>query len=729
MNTATGDFDAAVQITQPALARVLAAMHRVGAAAHAGDAVADGHITEVLLNVPGLALDPAGAADGTVAVSAASRVLSHKRPAENPAEVGLNAASDLTIRARAGVVNGGTPLGNIDPTPITPSSYLLTDYHATTAADIAVRQTPAGSDAEVTADLLSFAREQGTTLPLDFLQATGIVEVGAAVVDPGTGDPVVTIGANFAADPGASSASLDTSCCQQDWALAFSAEYLIDQLLARLDTELGALPPPYGPGPVLVDSSGGAETYLDTFVVTLTPGAIEVTGDVRRTAPGLFGTVTASWSAKITLALGPNQNIVTTVNEPAVTLHEWYAVVGNFVSGGRIATAVAEVLRDQLTGGLAGAGLDSLVSGTVGLVAARGTIEHIPVTIRATALEVRPDAVVLHGTVTAATPPDPPHAALVALQGNDPSRLTLHAGGSWAPGGQLSSIAYSFGDGSSQTHTGADAVLAAEHSYAPGQYSACVTVTDQGGRTATTCVAVQPGTLVVELLDSPNWEFCKTKPTLVFTVTSSGSGIRGAAVTVSGVSWSLAADTDTHGVALITVDPAQVEHAGLQQAKPSPYHLGAVQVTVTKPGWIGRQNLMWMVDCDSLAATRLAALERRREILDRLAGYAALKDLIAKYGKGTPDIDTLLGGFEPPPNPRDGGRQQIEQAIDVLTRIESLITRGGDVLPAGAILGIDPDHPEPNAAIADRLGELWTGIGEAGDRYNQRYGPGGDHKP
>lgn len=729
MITATGDFDAAIQLAQPALARIINAMHRAGAAAHTGTTVADGDIAEMLFNVPSVVLHTGPAGAGTVRADSTARVLYHRRAAVDPTDPGIHASCDLTLRTRSGVVNGGSPLGSVDPTPIGPDCYLFADCNATTLADIAVHNAPTGTDAQIAADLLDYARRQSATLPLDFLHGSGIAEIGTAVIDPGTADPVVAIGVNFSPHAGASSTHLSTRICQQDWALALSAQYLIDQLLSRLDAELGALPPPYGPVPVLLDSSGGADSYLDTFVVALVPGAIEVTGEVRREAPGIFGTVSAGWSATITLALGPQQTIVTTVNEPAVTLHEWYAVVGNFVTGGKIASTAAALLHDQFSGGISGAGVDALMGDIVGRLAAAGLTAQIPVAITATAIEIRPDAVVLHGTVNATIGPEPPHAALVPLQGSDPDRLTLHAGGSWAPGGQLASISFDFGDGSSETHAGLDAALVTDHTYSPGLYSACVTVIDQAGRSATKCVSVQPGSLILELRDSPTWEFCKTTPALAFTVSSSGSGIRGAVVTVAGRGWELSAETDVHGAAAITVDPDQVEQAGLPHTKPSPYHLGAVEVSVVKPGWIGRQNALWMVDCDGLQDIRFAAIARRNEILDRLAGYSALKDLIAKFGKGRPDPWTLLGPFAPPVTPRDGDRFQLEQAVDVLTRMEDLITKGGDVLPIGAVLGIAPEDRESKAAIEKRIGELWAGVGDAAGRYNERYGPGGDDRP
>jgi hypothetical protein len=723
---ATGNFDAALQLTQPAIGRILTAMHRAGAATHDAGTVTGGDIIELLVNVPTITLDTSGAAaPPNVAAHTATRILYHARPVNDPANVGISAACDVNLRARARIGDGSAPAGAADPAPVGPDSCLLTDYTDTLAADIVVHGVAGSTVTEVQDTLLGTIHAQRGAYPLDFMHGSGIAEAAGAVIDRSPDTPVVAVGLNFAARAGASSTHLTTSICQQDWALALSADYLIEQLLARLANDLGNLPPPYGQVPVLIETSPGAHVYLDTFSVIVGTGKIDITGVVRRVAAGPFGTITANWTATITLALNSAQRIEAAVSEPDVQLYEWYAVVGNFVTGGQIATTVAQVIHDQLAGGLANTGVDSLVSATVGRIAASGTTANVPIGVHAADVEIRPDAIVVHGTITTLGTPEPPHVALTAMQGHDPGRLTLHAGGSWAPGGELTSIAFDFGDGSNQTSAGPNAALVTDHTYIPGAYNACVTITDQLGRTASTCVAVQPGMLIVEPRDSPTWEFCSSAPTLTFDVTSSGSGVPAAIITVSGSGWAVTAETDTQGVAQLTLDPQQVQSHGIAAAPPSIYHLGAVHVDVAKPGWVGRQTTMWMVDCDALFAAKLGAIAHRNEVLDRLAGYRALRDLLDKYGHNRPDPSTILGPNVPTKSPKDSGYEHLEHAVDLLTRIEKSITDGGDVLPAAAILGIGPGDPEATANLQRRIGELWDGVGQAAGRWDERYGPNG----
>jgi hypothetical protein len=234
----------------------------------------------------------------------------------------------------------------------------------------------------------------------------------------------------------------------------------------------------------------------------------------------------------------------------------------------------------------------------------------------------------------------------------------------------------------------------------------------------------------MEVRDAPNWEFCSSSPTLTFDVRSSGAGIRGALITVSGVGWQLIAETDPGGVAQLTLDPQQVKLHGTGASPPSTYHLGSVNVAVAKTGWVGRQTRLWMVDCDGLIAAKLGAIARRNEILDRLAGYAALREIAAQIGRGRPTVDDLISGLTPPKPPRDRDLDRISQAADFLTRLEQLITDGGDVLPVSQILGIRPDDPEASAVLQQRIGDLWDGIASAAGQWSDRYGmPGDDQRP
>lgn len=724
MSAATGGFDAVVQLDERALQRIVTAMHQAGPFEHAVTHTVGDRRVELLVNTPTIALDPTPAAAGEVRATAKSRVLYHDRPIANPADLGLSAACDLTVRASLSIPGG-------DPAPVGPDTFLVDDWQQTAAGDVVVHGLAAAEEAQVRASMLDYVRAQHGNYPLEFLTGSGIAGTGARVIGRSGQPPVLAVGANLSPGVKGSSTALTTSLCQQDWAFAVAADFLVKQVTDRLDAELGGLPPPYGPGPVLIVDNASSQVYLDSLTVTPASGSIVVTGAVRQVSGGPFGTITATWTSQVTLSLGANQEVKASATQPTVQLNEWYAVVGNWLTGGRLERAVSEAVQEQLAGGLAGTGVSHLFSDVLDRLAAAGRALQVPISARATTIEVRPDAVVVHGTVAIAGSPPPPQARVVVFQGATPTALVFHAGGSWSPGGEVSGARWDFGDGTTQQGSGTGVVLVTGHTYAPGQYLACVTVTDAQGRTAESCVAVQPGALVLDQVGPGTqiWQFCRSDPKVAFRVTSSGGPIPEATVTVSGTGWQVVATTDPNGLATVTLDPGKVQAAGIPASKPSAYHLGAVRVTAAKAGWQSRQSQLWMVDCNAVIAAVLAAKAHREEILDRLRGYAALRELVEKFGKKRPKFPIPLGPITLDEAPGIKDIRQIERAVEVLTLLEDLMADGTEVLPVSTVFGIRPDNPETTALVDRRFGELWAGVDAAAGAFDQRYGNLGDRPP
>lgn len=720
--TVTGGFDAALQLDERALQRIFTAMHRANPAERAAIHTVDDRHIELLIGRPSISLDPA--APG-VRAAARSRVLYRDRPSGAPGDVGLGAGCDMTIRATASVGGG-------DPAPIDPDTYLVTDWSPTAAGDISVAGLPAADAATVQSRLLDFIHDRHGALELGFLAQAGVSAAGGRVLGRGSLPPVLAVGVDFGGGGAGSGAAITTSVCQQDWAIALAADFVIGQILDGLQADLGALPPPHGAAPVLLDDDGAAQVFLDAFSVLAAPGVIVMAGSVRRESGGPFGTVSATWTSNVTLSLSASGAIVATASQPTVQLNQWYAVVGNWVSGGQIERAVSEAVGAQLAGGLAGAGADRLTGDLVTRLAAAALTHQIPVRVAATAVEVRSDAVVVHGTVSTVGASPPPVARIAVIPGATPQSLVFHAGDSSCPGGDIQALDWDFGDGAGQAGAGTAARIAVEHSYSPGEYSACVTVTDDQGRTARSCLGVQPGVLVLSEVGSSGgtFQFCKNEPDVAIRVTSTGAPIPGATVTISGTGWALSATTEIDGVARLTLDPQQVEQFGLVLPEPSSFHVAAVRVRAAKAGWQARETYMWMIDCDGQMAARLGAIEHRRATLDRLAGYAALRDLLARFGRGRPDITVLTGGGPaPPPDPRVHDVRTIERAVELLTELEDLVTNGSDVLPIDTLFGLRGDEREVGRQIDQRFGELWSRVEGAADAYGQRYGPSPDRPP
>ncbi len=715
--TTTGGFHAVAQIDQAALQRIITAMHRAGPVEHAALDTTTTALIELLLNTPTLTLDLLSP-PGEIRARATSRVLYHERPLHAPADLGINAVCDVTVRTSLRLPGG-------DPAPVTINTNLEDDWSATTANDIVVYAAAGGST--IQSNVLDFVHKHRGLVEFDFLASAGVSQMGMRVLDRGARTPLAAIGINFSPVAGSTSANLVTSFCQTDWALAISTDYLNGLVTAQLSRELGALPPPHGVAPVVLQDDGTTQVFLDEFVVLPVSGSIVLSGVVRRVSPGPFGTVTANWTSTVTLSLGPNQTIVATATQPAVQLTEWYAVVGNWISGQRIERIVSDSISTQLSGGVANLGASSLLANTIGRLATAGLTRNLPIDVRATSIDIQPDALIVHGSVNFSTPIPGPQAQIVALQGPTPSEILFYAGASWCPGGEITSIDWEFGDGSSQHQSGTNSAFVTSHTYVPGEYAGCVAITDGQGRTARSCVGVQPGSLIMELIDHPQWEFCASQPDLRFRVSSSGSPVVGATITVSGIGWQLSAVTDRMGHAAIVVDGKSVQNQGLPLAKPSPYHLGAVSVIASKSSWAQRQTNLWMIDCDALLAARLGAATLRRQFIDRLAGYATLRDIRKQLGR-QPDVEGILRGTGQP-DPRTISQRQISDTFDLLTRLEQHLTAGSSVAPVARILGIDPEEREVGERVQQRLGELWGDLDRSANEHDQRFGPGPNPRP
>jgi PKD domain len=724
--SATGDFDAAFQVSQFALQRVFSAMHAAGSLQHALASVRDQELVELVIGAPVIALDPAAGAAGELRATARSRVLYHERSIDDASNLGQSVACDVTARA-ALQLDGG------DPAPLDQDSQLRVTWNETTLADISVYGASPAFEPIVKQALLDLVRGQPVAeLGMGFL-AAGAQSASARVIDPGGGQaPLAVVGLNLTATSHGTRPTLQSAFCHQDWALATSTVYVSDQILSRLAAEIGMLPPPHGDAPVEIASGRGGTIYLDSFTIAWTTGAIVLAGEVRGERGGLFGTVTATWTTSVTLSLDAHGGIVASATQPSVQLHEWYAVVGDFFAAGLIERVVAGAVSAQLAGALPGVGAAGFIADIGRRLSAEGRTLSIGLDAAASAVEVRPDAVVIQGTITITQPPRAPISDFAVVVAS-PNKLVFNASESWSPGGDLTSYRWDFGDGASSQASGQGASFVSEHTYPAGEYAACLTVEDAQGRTRRTCYGVQPGLLILEQYDlehSANWEFCSSEPTVAFRVSSSGTPIAAASVEAEGAGWAINGQTDAAGVTRLTFDAATVAAHGVAARKPSPFHLGLTRVTASKPGWQSRVAFLWMVDCDALWAAVLDSTKRRDDLFDRLAGYAALKELIAS-GALKPTSPTLSPFVESPfapDNPRAKDSNALILSARVLDGITELLVSGGDTMPVAALLGIDPDEPEAGTLMQRRLGEAWNAFERGGERYESRYGLGGDDR-
>ncbi len=516
MSPLTGDFDLAVQVREEAIERIFQAMHRAGTIQHHYARAHNGKRVELQISSPRVSFITAAHPDQRARALAISRVYYHSRNLADAGDPGTGAVADVTIRAILYISTG-------DPAPLAGGAQLVADWQETTRDDITVHGVSNQIADELKDALLSFIGEDGGgSFPVQAIGAAG-AQVGSlafkflSIPVPGV-RPALVVGINAGNVIKGSKAGLQEWFLSQDWAFAISGAYLLEQIKAKLQQQFGSLPPPLGGSSVTISSTticilptpfgcaaqARQRDILERFEVSLSWNKIVFSGQVTRIidAP-LVPNVTATFTAEATLAIGGNQELQVSVSQPQVQLGQWYAQVFNILTFDSIGTAVREAVRAALQSGVQQGQISNIFSSeTLRALASLGTSVNLQIDPRATNVWVRPDGVVLNGTLAVANTSAPPEASIVTLpSSSSPLRRILYGGWSWAPGAQITRFQWDFGDGQSEVTDGTNARFVTEHNYVPGEYTPCLTVTDGFGRTATNCSPMR-----VDLFNAATYE-------------------------------------------------------------------------------------------------------------------------------------------------------------------------------------------------------------------------------
>jgi len=619
--SATQGFTSVIQIAEPAVQVLARAMHAAGTVYNSAS-WSNGSISmDLIMDPPHPTLDPT-APPGELRMTGTQRLLCDERP------MGSGPGTSNVCVVTAQLRFRGRVLASADPMPITGSSVLECDTKSTTPGDITVHLSDPASASHVASTITAWIHEQQAgQIPLSFVGSAGFDSVGLRVL-PGAGlaPPVLAVGLNRAGYAG-TSGGLTTNFCQNDWAVAVDTQWVKKQVVDAVAAQYGSVPPPTGAQPVLVATDSTSQTWLDALDIVFGSGLVTVSGALRRETGGSFGTTTASWSADIIVQPGALGEITATINDVRVSLAQWFAIVANVLSGGGIVDAVANAVRNTLGSALAGAKLTDVLGKMTKIFSSVGSVRAVSMEPVATSVEVRADAVIVHGTLGVWFKPEAPRLALGVSLGSSPDDIDLTVAGSWAPGDSLVSLVWSFGDGTTVSTSGLQARMAASHTYVQGSFLVSVTGTDSAGRAGTVTRGVSPGQLYCEMEGGGVNQICVTATTAV-SVSSSGCAVVGATVRAEGVGWVITSRTDDFGRAILPVTRSQVEQAGLPASKPSPFHIGRFRVIAERLGFASATIDVWMVDCEAEAEVARRSRERVQQVLDRLAGYAALQQLI-----------------------------------------------------------------------------------------------------
>jgi hypothetical protein len=734
MSVLTGGFDVALQLRQGAINRLFAAMHRSGSIDHRSTHVFHGKRIEVQIARPMVSLVPSLPPDGRPRALLRARVHFHSRALDDPTDRGVSASADVAVRATVWL-----PAGN--PGMVDERSQIAIRWDETTPSDISVQGVGGPQAAEVGDAILDFLRRGGVRLgvPLPGGPAGGTASLGLKFIPGSDGEPVATIGLDLGGSARGSVAGIQQVFSGSDWALAFSRDYVLGSVRAAVQRSFGRLPAPLGASPVLIADErvctlsapivgcidyGQQQVVLEWLEIGLALGGVVVTGRVtQRNTAWYVPPVTASFTINLTVRFDQSaRKLVVTADRPAVQIQQWYAQVFDFLSNRAMESAIREGVEEALLSGLGGDGLTSLFSSAVlqGLVTLGGSA-NVPVEAVVSAVETRPEGIVIHGSVQVLQMSAAPQANLRAYpSGRSPGGRLFHAGGSWAPGGEVVAYEWSFGDGQTAVSSGASISFTTEHEYrAAGTYQACVTVADADGRRATRCVVVRPQTLRLEhriterstRLPAP-WRVCVGEGPVEceFVVLDEFAPVSGASVTLSAGNQCETGITDAIGAVKLTVRPEHFER--IATTKKGSFAVGRMTVEAVKNGYAPASEVLAEIDCDSTRAGGF--VDARRQLETWLERHV-------KFSLDPPgnrlDLDPRAAGLL-----ADTGL-----VLDLLTRLFILVERGSEILPAERLLGLDTgDRPEHGRVVA-KLGELLTeaqgGFSRAHDQLERMLAP------
>ena len=703
-----GDFDVVLQVPAASLGKIFQAMHVAGSFRRLYTGFYNDRFVTLVMSPPAITPLAQTFPDGKVRATTTGRLLYHSRLATDATDLGYTAVVDVTARARINFTTAG------DPAPLANSALAL-NWSETTDSDITVYGPSVAQQAEVKAVVRNFiTADTDTAIPLPPLNfGSAAIGNGSLAFIGSAGSTAVAAGFNIGTATKGNRTQLQSVFVASDWAVGINATFLSAQLRAEIGTSLGAVPPPHGTGrPELSDTSfcfitnplpfgptclGNVrqQVFLDSLDWTFTEGKILFSGQFTQTTDSIFiPPVSASFQFEGVPCLTANGQVTMAFSQPSIQIHEWYANFVNFLSGGAITQAVTKVMTSALSSVLnpGGAGLISVDA--LSQFTALGSIVQLPLSLGIQSIRVHSYGLVIQGSLQAGPTTGAPVAAFRALPASTgPTGIIFNAQSSWCPGGLPVSYHWDFGDGTTETTTATNERFVTAHTYAPGNYQACLTVTDSQGGVVRTCSAISPGLLQAVRLSitnpqEGNWVICRSNNpfTVRYRILSSGLPATDASMTLASGNWHETRTAGADGVVLFTgIDPVHFVPMSGGWA----FCLGGMSVTITKPGYAQSQQTLWLYDCAAAAALRDVMLnvakqanQLAREIIDPLG------PVMHRYGEEAPD-------------PSDPIMQLTRDTVlvsEIILKTTQLLSISGDTSLLGNLFGVKAtDAPNVSA--------------------------------
>lgn len=740
MSTLTDTFDIALQLRGKVVEQILQAQHRAGVMRHHYVRPHNRKRVELLIDSPQLSLVTTLQADRLARAQTTSRVHYHSRVLSDTGDVGDSAVADVTVRTTLQISTG-------DPGPLSDGATLIVDCQETGRDDIIVYSGNAAAVKEVKDALLGFIGEQGGGYAIPRIGSRDQQIGSLAFRSLSTGSnlaPVLVVGMNIGDVVKGNKAGLQQVFVQQDWAMALASDFVLRKIRDSLRNHFGnQLPPPNGgasvqvldeevctlPGPFgwCLDYSR-QRVFIDYLDVVIQTGAISFAGRLRVTTSAFYvPDINANFTVSVTLSIGADQSLQISVGQTEVDVTGVFADIATFLSGRAIETIIRNGVQNALQTGLQQGQVSGFFSSELlGQFASLGSTANLEITPNATFVEIRSEAVIVHGDVNVMNRSSRPHANFIALRPeNALTRRILHAGASWAPGGRIIQYHWDFGDGQSEGTAGNNARFVTEHDYEPGIYDTCLTVTDDLGRAQTSCLRL--ATARLSLQHTPvqyhghtllPWEDCQTADPIKaeFTVFDEQTPVRDALVRVEGRGeYRFEGYTDQQGKVTFQIDITNDRTILDGQGR------GYMIVRASKDRYIAPPfERLVFVDCEQLFTTIDLGRKGLAGLLERLREFERVRE---PPDLGRPDIPPEPEGpFRPIKGRFDSYRRKVEDvglALDVLTKLVILLERDSEALPIQPLLGVDTQEGEPLKILAQRFEESFSNISKALDTIRE----------
>lgn len=708
MSASTRDFDVLVEVRADVVQAILRAQHARQVLRHRMFDIRNDRRVELTFGVPTLReLRPPDLV-GRVRAILDYRLAYHSRSLNQPADEGLSRVVDVGIQVALWLEGG-------NPSSVAGGAVLDIDWNGTSASDVVVHEANANAAATIRSEVLGIlAREGQSRIDL------GPIDVGPdRVLYAGlrgmTAAGTLMLACNVRLGLQGNLSALSSSFVASDYAIVIASEYLDVQFSRTFRSSLGGLPAPRGADSVLLqrdvicafDTPFGCidraerRVTLERLDWSLASGVIVLRGRLRQEIDSIWmPNADADFAAEARLSLDARGQLAITTTITRVDV-SGFADSLDSLMGGAIHRGVEDALRaafaSQLSGALSSAWLGEA---PLTLLTWLHRDDGPSVTARTTSIEVRPDVIVLHGSLSVpiATVPPVAELAVVRVPGTITRRLVA-ATGTWAPSGVISAIRFDLGALSVET-TNTTMRSTVTHDFPVGRQTVCVTATDSAGRSTTRCVRVDVGAMTLRHRPAGSvamWTVCHGTSDYEFTfeVLDEGIPIAGATVEVSGPGWSQTSVTNASGVARLLVDHTR---PAISPPTRSVFTVGRLRVQARKTGFATTPSReLRIINCDVSSIPVPAPRERLKSVVE----------IVRRLSRGLdgPMID------DPVPPPPDGGERrgddttgpldELYLAIDVVQRLIALAERGSHALHVADVLGVASGE-----AVVVRLGDL-----------------------